>query len=295
MLKRIEPGWPRPCFKSRNFNFLDQLAPADRAKLEPHLEAMAVSRGTTLFRASDPGEHIYFPVDSLISLEHSNQIEVALIGSEGLVGWPALVGCESSPYHAIVRGRDGTVLRIRTDAVIATASATPSLAMALSRFVNVINVQMSEAIGACAFHRIDMRVARWLLLRHDRVSGDEILVNHDEIAKNLGARRASITDCLHVVEGNGLVRCRRGRIWVRDRTGLEALATGCYGAAESFYRQVIGAFGKPAASASALAPGGRRGEPASVGRGSNGSGCALPQLNPDGTPEQRKRVVPIRS
>jgi CRP-like cAMP-binding protein len=235
-----------------NPDFLGQLAPIDRATIEPHLEAMAVARGSPLFRAADAGEHIYFPQGPLISIEQTNRVEVALIGSEGLVGWPALVGCKCSPYHAIVRGRDGIVLRIGTSTLLAIASFTPSLALVISRFVNVVSVQMAETIGACAFHRIDMRIARWLLLRHDRLGSDEIAVNHDEIADNLGTRRASITDCLHIIEGNGLVRCRRGRITIRDRAGLEALATGCYGAAESFYREIIGASDEPVAVAALM-------------------------------------------
>ena len=238
MLKRIERDWVRPRFTSMNPDFLGQLAPVDRDMIEPHLESVSVLRGEPLFRAADAGEHIYFPRGPLISVEQINRVEVALIGSEGLVGWPALVGCKYSPYHATVRARDGIVLKIGTSALVAIASATPSLALVLSRFVNVISVQMAETIGAYAFHRIDMRIARWLLLRHDRLNGDDISVNHDEIADNLGTRRASITDCLHVIEGNGLVRCRRGRITIRDRAGLEALATGCYGAAESFYREI---------------------------------------------------------
>jgi CRP-like cAMP-binding protein len=230
-----------------NPDFLSQLAPVDRATIEPHLEAVSVARGEPLLRATDASEHIYFPRGPLVSIEQTNRVEVALIGSEGLVGWPALVGCKHSPYHATVRGREGIVLKIGTSALVAIASVTPSLALVLSRFVNVISVQMAETIGAYAFHRIDMRIARWLLLRHDRLDGDEISVNHDEIADNLGTRRASITDCLHIIEGNGLVRCRRGRITVRDRTGLEALASGCYGAAESFYREISGVSDETAA------------------------------------------------
>lgn len=240
MLRQIECDGARCSSPGMNPDFLDQLAEVDRSTIESHLEAVSVVRGDPLFRAADSGEYIYFPQGPLISIEQSNRIEVALIGSEGMAGWPALVGCRSSPYHAVVRGRDGTVLKIKTETLVAIASTTPSLALVLSRFVNVISVQMAETIGAYAFHRLDMRLARWLLLRHDRLGSDDITVNHDEIAENLGTRRASITDCLHIIEGNGLVRCRRGRITVRDRAGLETLATGCYGAAELFYREIIG-------------------------------------------------------
>jgi CRP-like cAMP-binding protein len=189
-------------------------------------------------------DYVYFPLGTLVSLDQPDGAEIALIGNEGLVGWPALVGCARSPHRAIVRGLEGTVSKIRTDVLMRIAAESPAVASVLNRFVTVVGMQMAETIGAYALHRVDMRLARWLLLRHDRLAGDEIAVNHDEIAANLGTRRASITDCLHIIEGEGLVRCRRGRIVVRDRARLEELASGCYGTAESCYREIIGEFGK---------------------------------------------------
>jgi len=243
---QVQTEWPRPCFTTATVNFINHLTPAVRARIMASFEPVGVARNVTLFEASDSGEYVYFPQGPLISLEQHNHVEVALIGSEGLVGWPALAGCRHSPYRAIVRGRDGVVLRIRTDLLLAMVGVVPELGMRLSRFMNVISLQMAETIGASASHRIDVRLGRWLLMRHDRVGGDELLVHHDEIAANLGVRRASVTDCLHVIEGTGAVRCRRGRITVRDRAALQTLAAGCYGAAESMYRESIGEFGKGA-------------------------------------------------
>jgi CRP-like cAMP-binding protein len=244
MLNRLEIGWTSLQSKTCGRGFLDLVGPREKARFEPHLEVVNVVRGATLFASSDRGEHIFFPQGPLISLEQHNRVEVAVVGSEGMVGWHALVGCSSSPFGAIVRGRDGVVLKLRTEILVAILADTPALGLIVHSFVNVISVQMGETIGALASHRIDMRLARWILLRHDRVGGDEIIVQHDEIAENLGARRASITDCLHVIEGEGLVRCKRGRIIVLDRCGLEAVAANCYGAAENFYRNAIGGFGK---------------------------------------------------
>lgn len=244
MLKRFDPSWPdsRPPVAARSF--LAQIGPRDLARMTPHLEAVEVCRGASLFPMSDVGEHIYFSQGPMISLEQQNGVEVALVGSEGLVGWTALVGCATSPYGAVVRGRDGYLLRVRTELFRSIIVDAPSINLVLNSFVNVITVQMSETIGAFASHRIEMRLSRWILMRHDRVGGDEIMVQHDEIAANLGARRASVTDCLHLLEGDGLVRCRRGRIFVRNRRGLEEVAAACYGAAEDCYRTAIGSFGK---------------------------------------------------
>jgi CRP-like cAMP-binding protein len=245
--------WPRPCFTHATANILNHLAPGIRAQMEHSFESVPVSRDVVLFDAADPGEFVWFPQGPLISLEQNGGLEVGVVGSEGVVGWTALFGCERSPYRAMVRGRDGTVLRVRTDVLTGLILARPSIGGCLNRFVSAIGVQMAETIGAFASHRIEVRLVRWLLLRHDRTGGDELLVQHDEIAVNLGARRATITDCLHILEGVGLIRCRRGKIAVRDRPGLQALAAGCYGAAESLYRDTIGSFGKGVGSADNLA------------------------------------------
>lgn len=247
-------NWAPPTFVAATANFLAKLSVVDRSEIEAHIATLSVSRGQMLLGEADASQYVYFPQGPLISLETIDGVEVALVGSEGLVGWPALVGCKVSPYRVVVRGRDGIVLRIRTEVLGAISLAIPSIGLAVNRFVNVISVQMAETIGAFALHRVDMRLARWLLLRHDRVSGNEIDVRHDEIASNLGTRRASVTDCLHVIEGDGLIRCRRGRISIRDRTGLEALAADCYGAAESTYREIIGMFGKSAPALAAKPP-----------------------------------------
>lgn len=241
----LQPDWRQPPCSGASANLLlRHLAPVDRARVEPYLQATPVFRGMVLVEERASTDYVYFPLGALVSIDRADGAEIALIGNEGLVGWPALVGCTRSPHRAVVCGLDGTMFKIRTGVLMRIVSEIPTLASVLNRFVTVVSMQMAETIGAYARHRVDMRLARWLLLRHDRVAGDEIAVNHDEIATNLGTRRASITDCLHIIEGEGLVRCRRGRIVVRDRARLEALATPCYGTAESCYREIIGDFGK---------------------------------------------------
>jgi CRP-like cAMP-binding protein len=223
---------------------LARLSERDQAELRPALEPVPVTRGTVLSDVSDEGDYIYFPQGPLVSVRHGQNVEVALVGSEGLVGWPALVGCRSSSFKAVVCGRDGCILRVPTPLLQTLAETRPSFGLLLSCYINVIGLQMAETIGASASHRLELRLARWILLRHDRMSGDEIPVHHDDIALNLGTRRASITDTLHVLEGAGHIRGRRGRLIVRDRKGLESMAAGCYGMSEAFYRTSIGVFGK---------------------------------------------------
>ncbi|WP_162789277.1 MULTISPECIES: Crp/Fnr family transcriptional regulator [Sphingomonas] len=223
---------------------LRHLRATDLTRIRTQLEAVAVSHGNVLVEVQDGAEYLFFSQGPLISIERADGIEIALVGSEGLVGWPALVGVGESPFRAVVRGRDGTVLRINVHAVLDAIVSSPAMGHLFQRFVTSMSIQMAETLSSCALRRVELRVARWILLRHDRVGGDEIVAQHEEIAANLGTRRASITDALHIIEGSGAVRCRRGRLLVRDRVGLEQLAAGSYGSAEELYRSAIGNFGK---------------------------------------------------
>lgn len=223
---------------------LKQFAASDRAALEGQVELHPVTVGTILFDAGQPLEHVFFPIDTMISLEQVGRMEVAVAGREGMSGWTAIAGYCQSPYRAVVRHADGALLRIPVASLLSVSAANARVRSTLAQYVVVTAVQMAEGLGAHSHHRLEAAVARWLLMRHDRVGGDWLLAQHQEIAHSLGARRASVTDCLHILEGEQLLRCRRGRILIRSRTDLEARASGAYGAAESLYRSSLGAFGK---------------------------------------------------
>lgn len=223
-----------------------QLLDADRRAASQHAEHHSVKIGDVLFDAGEPIDHIYFPLDTMIALEQNGRIEVAVAGNEGMSGWTALAGFRDSPYRAVVRNRGGQILKVSVDTLRSASSASPSLRLMIARYMVVTAVQMAEGLGAHSHHRLDAAIARWLLMRHDRVGGDWIRAQHDEIADSIGARRASVTDCLHILEGEYLIRCRRGRILIRSRRDLEHRANGAYGAAETLYRSSLGCFGKSA-------------------------------------------------
>ena len=223
---------------------LSHLPPLERTRFESLLEPVPVRRGDVLFHAHQQGDSVYLSDGPLISLEQAQGVEVGLVGTEGLACWQLLLGLAASPFTGTICGRDGVVMRLSMNVALRQLSSNPLIARTLNHLAHVSSLQMADTIGALASHRMDVRLARWILLRHDRVSGDVILVQHDEIARNLGARRASITDCLHVIEGQGIVRCHRGRLIVRCRRSLERIAERCFGQAENYYRDHIGSFGK---------------------------------------------------
>jgi len=232
---------------SRNI-LLARLSRADQALIEPYVQECTLACGASLIGTDELLEAVFFPSTALVTLEDSSQsessVEVALIGREGMLGWPALLGCERSSHAARVSLRAGTVLRVPLAPLRLACNASPSLHAALLQFVNVMFVQLARAIACSLQHTLHQRLARWLLMRHDRLAGDVVVVNHDHIAGSMNVRRASVTDGLHVLEGQRLVHSRRGRVVIRDRRGLETFAGGAYGTAEAEYRLLIAPFGK---------------------------------------------------
>jgi CRP-like cAMP-binding protein len=226
---------------------LRHLSETDRSRLDSRLERIRVMPGNVLMATNEPLDAVYFPETAIVSIERSGgkheRIETGVIGRDGMVGWSALVGCTHASCNAVVRMGPGTILRISLQDILSACRDSGTLLAALLRFVEITIVQMSQAIVSHLRDPMERRVARWLLMRHDRVSGNELAVMHDEISCNLGVRRASVTDCLHVLEGEHLVRCFRGRIVIRDRTGLVVRADGSYGVAEALYCALIGPFG----------------------------------------------------
>lgn len=242
----LDARGPRLVKSSSNI-LLRQLNAGDQALIEPHVSQLSMSRGTWLSERDQPIETVYFPEASAFALVeeiHAHKFaEIAIVGREGMVGWQCMLGHERTT-HAIVCHSNGTMLSLPVTRLQEVMKRSASLSVALLSFINTIIMQMARAIASHMQDRLDQRLARWLLMWHDRVGGDILLVQHDEIADRLNVRRASVTDSLHVLEGEQLIRCRRGRIIIRDRYALEKLAGGSYGATEAHYRSLIGPFGK---------------------------------------------------
>lgn len=135
----------------------------------------------------------------------------------------------------------GEGYRITADALHDAIAASPSLHQTLLRFVETLITQASFTALSNATFTIEERLARWLLMTHDRLDGDELPLTHEFLSLMLGVRRPSVTSAIHVLEGAHLIRSRRGVFTVLDREGLIDFAGGTYGQAEAEYSQLIGA------------------------------------------------------
>jgi CRP-like cAMP-binding protein len=223
---------------------LRSLSDADFALLAPHLERVTFAVGDLLMAAGDRIESLCFLDNGIAgvldSLEGDRCYAVGLIGAEGFIGWPLLLGDDRSPYDVVMRAEQGRALRISAARLAEAAAHSVTLHQLLLRFVQTFMVQMGRTIVSSLAHSVERRLARWILLYHDRVRDDDICMTHEEFRLMLGVRRSSVTDALHRLEEQRAIRAVRGRVIVRDRAKLIAMASDTYGPAEERYGRLMG-------------------------------------------------------
>jgi len=206
-------------------------------------EPIDLRQGHVLHEPMQEIENVFFLTSgfsSEIAIDPSGQrIEVGCIGNEGFAGLPVMLGVDRSPHKSFME-TDGQAYQVSTDKLRAAAKANDALMSILLRYVHVFMMQVGATALADGRYHIEQRTARWLLMAHDRLSGDELPLTHDFLALMLGVRRSSVTNALHIVEGTGAIKATRSLITVRSRQTLETLAGACYGLPEAEYRRVLG-------------------------------------------------------
>ena len=223
---------------------LASLSRQDFARLAPHLEPVSFAVGDVITRAGDPIESICFLEQGIAgvldSLGDDRRYAVGLVGAEGFIGWPLVMGDDRSPYDVTMRAERGEALRISAGALMAAVDQSPALRLTLLRFAHVFMLQMGRTVVSSLAHSIERRMARWILLYHDRVQADEICMTHEEFRLMLGVRRSSVTDALHRLEEEQAIRAIRAKVLVHDRIKLLALAGDTYGQPEQEYARLLG-------------------------------------------------------
>jgi CRP-like cAMP-binding protein len=204
---------------------------------------VALRAGDVLVEADRPVGHVWFIESGLASLVavglDGDQAEVASIGPEGLAGSCALQGAERSPFRTFVQ-LPGVAIRIQMAELQDAMEASPALRDLLGRYLQIVTVQIAHTALANGRYSITERLARWILMCHDRSEGDTLRLTHDLLATTLGVRRPGVTTAIHVLEGEGLIKATRGQITVVDRAGLEDAASASYGRPEAEYERLIG-------------------------------------------------------
>ena len=226
----------------------------DRALLRPYLTRVKLAREQVLVPLGAPVEFVYFSEGGVASVTalstgENNRTEIGIYGREGMSATHLLLDSDRSPHETFIQVDGSTGIRIAAARLIEAVDRSPSLRRLLLRFVQVMMVQSGQSSASNARAQIESRLARWLLMCHDRVDGDEVALTHEFMAMMIGAQRSGVTVALHILEGAGMIRSTRGRVLVLDRAKLEDLAGATYGPAEAEYNRLIGPFGKSRALA----------------------------------------------
>lgn len=225
-------------------NRLIELLPrTDRQHLLAICKPVQLVLADVLASHGKPTRHLYFPIDSFISIVASIAgepvLEVGMVGREGMLGAELALGVTTAPLHALVQG-PGSAWQVEAKAFRALLAKSLPLQRGLNRYIYVQMAQLATASACLRFHQIEPRLARWLLMSQDRAHSDRFLVTHEFLAYMLGVRRVGITAAAGALQRQHLIEYHRGDLTVIDRAGLEAAACSCYAADRLVYESTLG-------------------------------------------------------
>src|SRR5262249_18975595 len=219
------------------------LPPDAFARLRPHLRRVLLQRQQILQEAHRPIDGVSFIERGVAILlartKRDGQIGVATIGRAGLAGVPAVLGTMRSPHRCLVQV-PGEALQIGSKDLRRAIDESPLLRQLLMNYIQALLVQRSQTTLCNARHSLEGRLARWLLLSHDRLDGDTIPLTHDLFSMMLGVRRAGVTTALEQLALRGAVRKARGRVEILDRALIERISCECYQIIAKEHQRLIG-------------------------------------------------------
>ena len=199
--------------------------------LAPALAPVTLDFGDVLYRADAPITHVYFPCESMVSLllpvEDHFDVEVGLVGREGMLGASLALGIGHSPVKALVQGA-GSALRLSGARFRRELAHTPALQRAVDRYLHSLMGQIAQTAACNRFHVVEERLARWLLMTRDRMRSNTFRMTHEFLSHMLGVRRVGVTEAASSLQRKNLIEYARGKIQILDGPGLEAACCGCY-------------------------------------------------------------------
>ena len=218
----------------------------DFGLLQPHLTEVSQKKGAVISEPNEPIEHVHFPERGIASIVatagEGHRLEVGIYGREGMSGTTLVLGSDRTPHKHFYQV-EGSAIIVAADELSGAIQQSPLLNRLMLRYVQAFQVQITYTALSNGTYNIEERLARWLLMCHDRIDGDELSLTHEFLGIMLGVRRSSVTLALKPLEAAQVITARWGRLTILKRSKLEEIAGNSYGPPEAEYARLIGRTG----------------------------------------------------
>ena len=237
MKKQAKAG---SAFRNR---ILARLSSADKRRIANKLTRVNAVPRDSLYEPNKPFRHVYFPETGVASiltvLENGTESEVATIGNEGMVGLPVFLGAKRSPERSFWQV-PGQAYRLSVEGFKKETKRNGALNRSINLYAQVFFAQIAQSVSCNRVHNITQRCARWLLMTHDRVPGDEFELTQQFLSQMLGVRRTGVSEVAGGLQRGGLIRYQRGHITILNRKGLEKASCECYRVVRREFERLLG-------------------------------------------------------
>jgi CRP-like cAMP-binding protein len=225
-------------------NYLLAAMPADEfARVKAKLEPISFKLGEVLYEAGDKIDYLHFPTTAIISLlyimENGATAEIGVIGNDGVCGFALFLGGNSTSNRAIIQSA-GDAFRMKEKDVKDEFAFGGAFQKMLLRYTQALMTQIAQTAVCNRLHTLEQQLCRWLLLSHDRLNSNELVMTHDLISNMLGVRREGVTLAAQKLAKRHLIKNIRGTITVVDRQGLEEAVCECYKVVNNEYNRLLG-------------------------------------------------------
>jgi CRP-like cAMP-binding protein len=236
---------PEPGYRN---HILRALPPEVLQQVAPHLRRVSLLFRAVPYMSDDTIDAMHFLesgyVSLIVVLADGDAVEVGVVGREGMTGLPLLFRVDRSALESLVQSA-GTAWRMEAAAFHQCIDTLPEFRALLLRYAMAYQMQVTYSAACNSRHLIEQRMARWLLMAHDRVDGDEFSMTHESLSMMLGVRRASVSTTAQIFQRAGLIRYELGQMRIVDRAGLVAAACECHGMIRREYDRLLPRACKP--------------------------------------------------
>lgn len=220
---------------------LNALSGEEYERLAPHLEYINTNHGQILYQTAQTIDYVYFPDKTMISLvsqmSNGGSVEVGVVGFEGMAGLPCVLGVEKSPHETMVQIQDSAA-RLPAHLLREEFKRGGVLQDVLLRYTQSLLLMTSQVAACNRVHSVEERLARWLLMSHDRCLCADLPLTHEFLSMMLGVRRAGVTTAALALQAEGFIHYARGHIQILQREGLEDFTCECYAIVKAEFDRV---------------------------------------------------------